>query len=74
MFSNQCGCLPLLKNILLENVMFVRSLNCTLLSVVRLLKQTGCFSIFTDILCVLHHRFTRIGAGEKRMVLIFTCM
>ena len=42
--------------------------DCTLISVSKLLKQTGCIAIFTDTLYVLHDRFSRtlIGAGEER--------
>lgn len=66
--ATQCGCLFLSQHITLESVLFVPNLNCTLLSVAKLLKQTGCFAIFTDTLCVLQDRFTRtlIGVGEER--------
>src|SRR5690606_18355790 len=52
----------------LHNVLFVPNLNCSLLSVSKLLKQTNCFAVLTDTLCVLHDRFSRtlIGAGEER--------
>lgn len=56
------------KTLVLENVLFVSNLNCILLSVAKLLKQTGCLALFTETLCILQERFTRnlIGAGEKR--------
>ena len=52
----------------LRNVLFVPNLNCTLLSVAKLLKQTDCLAVFTDTLCMLQDRFTRtlIGAREER--------
>lgn len=39
-FATSCGRLFLLDRITLENVLFVPNLNCTLLSVAKLLKQT----------------------------------
>ena len=38
--ATQCGMLRLSDKIVLENVLFVPNLNCTLLSVAKLLKQT----------------------------------
>ena len=66
--ATQTGSLKLSDKIVLENVLFVPNLNCTLLSVAKLLKQTGCLAVFTDTLCILQDRFTRtlIGAGEER--------
>ena len=65
---SKSGSLRLSDKITLLNVMFVPNLNCTLLSVAKLLKQTGFLAVFTDTLCVLQDRFTRtlIGAGKKR--------
>ena len=62
------GLLRLSDKITLTNVLYVPNLNCTLLSVAKLLKQTGCLAFFTDTLCVLQDRFTKtlIGAGEER--------
>ncbi|XP_013607528.1 PREDICTED: uncharacterized protein LOC106314139 [Brassica oleracea var. oleracea] len=67
-FASKSGSLRLSDKITLLHVMFVPNLNCTLLSVAKLLKQTGCLAVFTDTLCVLQDRFTRtlIGAGEER--------
>ncbi|CAA7043921.1 unnamed protein product [Microthlaspi erraticum] len=50
------------------DVILDTDLNCTLISVSKLLKQTSGVAIFTDTLCVLHDRFSRtlIGAGEER--------
>ncbi|XP_010431064.1 PREDICTED: uncharacterized protein LOC104715347 [Camelina sativa] len=52
----------------LPDVLFVPDFNCTLISVAKLLKHTGCIAVFTDTLCFLQDRFTRtlIGAGEER--------
>lgn len=66
--ATKIGSLPLSKDYILRNVLFVPNFNCTLISVSRLLKQTGCIAIFTDTLCVLQDCFTKtlIGAGEER--------
>ena len=49
-------------------MLFVYVFDCTLISVAKLLKQTGCIAIFTDTLCFLQDCFSRnlIGAGEER--------
>ncbi|CAA7047384.1 unnamed protein product [Microthlaspi erraticum] len=62
------GVLTLSSTLTLPNVLFVQDLNCTLISVSKLLKQTGGVAMFTDTLCVLQDRFSRIliGAGEER--------
>ena len=62
------GTLRLSKDYMLTDVLFVHDFLCTLISVSKLLKQTGCIAIFTDTLCVLHDHFSRtlIGAGEER--------
>ncbi|CAA7023525.1 unnamed protein product [Microthlaspi erraticum] len=62
------GTLTLSSTLTLPNVLFVQDLNCTLISVSKLLKQTGGVAMFTDTLCVLQDRFSRtlIGAGEER--------
>lgn len=66
--ATQCGVLKLSDKLVLSDVLFVPNLNCTLLSIAKLLKQTRCFAVFTDALCVLQDRFTRtmIGLGEER--------
>ena len=69
MFTGKKTCtLRLSKHYYLKDVLYVPDFNCTLISVSRLLKQTGCIAIFTDTLCVLHDRFTKtlIGTGEER--------
>lgn len=62
------GVLTISPKLTLHNVLFVKDLNCTLISVSKLLKQTGGVAMFTDTLCVLQDRFRRtlIGAGEER--------
>ncbi|CAA7062182.1 unnamed protein product [Microthlaspi erraticum] len=62
------GSLTISSKLTLHNVLYVKDLNCTLISVSKLLKQTGGVAMFTDTLCVLQDRFTRtlIGAGEER--------
>ena len=66
--ATKSGSLRLSVKLTLENVLFVPNLNCTLLSVAKLLRQTGCLAVFTDTLCILQDRFTRtlIGAGEVK--------
>ena len=67
-FATHMGVFPLSDKITLENVLFVPNLNCSLISVSKLLKQTNCFALLTDTICILQDRFTRtlIGAGEER--------
>ncbi|CAA7055108.1 unnamed protein product [Microthlaspi erraticum] len=62
------GVFPLSKEIVLPKVLYVPNLNCTLISMAKLLKHTNCFAMVTDTICVLQDRFTRtmIGAGEER--------
>ena len=66
--ATKSGSLRLSASLLLANVLFVPNLNCTLLSVAKLLRKTGCLTVFTDTLCILQEHFTRtlIGAGEVK--------
>lgn len=66
--ATKMGTLRLSSTYYLLDVLYVPDFNCTLISVSKLLKQTGCIATFTDTLCVLQDRFTRtlIGAGEER--------
>ena len=66
--ATKFGTLKLSKDYSLHDVLFVPDFDCTLISVLKLLKQTGCIAICTDTLCVLQDRFLRtlIGAGEQR--------
>ena len=67
-FATHVGVFHLSNNITLSNVLFVPDLNCSLISVSKLLRQTNCFALLTDTLYILQDRFSRtlIGAGEKR--------
>ena len=66
--ATKSGCLRLSEKLKLDHVLFVPNLNCTLLFVAKLLRQTGCLAVFTDTLCILQDRFTRtlIGASEVK--------
>ena len=66
--STLSGTLSLNSHCSLLEVLYVPDFDCTLISVSKLLKQTGCIAIFTDTLCFLQDRFSRtlIGAGEER--------
>ncbi|XP_010430849.1 PREDICTED: uncharacterized protein LOC104715103 [Camelina sativa] len=66
--ATKCGSLPLSSAYLLTDVLFVPDFNCSLISVSKLLKQTGSIGIFTDTLCFLQDHFSRTltGAGEER--------
>ena len=52
----------------LKEVLYVPDLNCSLISVSKLLKHMNCFALFTDAICLLQDRSTKtmIGAGEER--------
>ncbi|XP_010463456.1 PREDICTED: uncharacterized protein LOC104744141 [Camelina sativa] len=66
--ATKCGSLRLSPAYLLNHVLVVPDFDCTLIFVSKLLKQTGSIAIFTDTLCFLQDRFSRIliGAGEER--------
>ena len=66
--SCQMGDLILSDKISLKAVLFVPSLDCTLISVSKLLKHSNCCALFTDTIVVLQDRSlkTLIGAGEER--------
>ena len=57
----------LTDRITLRDVLFVPKLDCTLVSVSKLLKYSNCFALFTDTICVLLDRSSKtlIGAGEE---------
>ena len=67
-FAMSMGVLPLSGKVSLTNLLYVPSLNCTLISVAKFLKQTNCLATFTDDICVLQDRFSRtlIGTGKER--------
>ena len=62
------GSLRLSEKLVLHQVLYVPDLKCTLISVAKLLKQTNCLALFTDSICVIQDRFSRIliGAGKER--------
>lgn len=66
-FAVKMGTLSLFDTIKLQRVLYVPDLNCTLVSVAKLVKQANCFATFTDTICVLQDHFSRtlIGAGEE---------
>ena len=66
--SIQMGDMILTESISLKDVLFVPNLDCTLISVSKLLKHSNCFALFTDTICVLQDRSSKtlIGAGEER--------
>jgi len=57
----------------LDNVLFVPQLNCNLISVSQLIDASNCIVQFTNALCVIQDRRTRmlIGAGERTDGLYF---
>lgn len=67
-YATHVGIFILSEKITLSNVLYVPNLNCSLISMSKLLHQTYCFALLTDTICVLHDRFTRtlIGAVEER--------
>ncbi|KAG7593962.1 GAG-pre-integrase domain [Arabidopsis thaliana x Arabidopsis arenosa] len=67
-FATKEGTMLLGENIRLNRVLFVPDLSCTLISLARLLRDMSCFALFTDKVCVLQDRTTKmlIGAGEER--------
>lgn len=52
-FATHVGAFPISDRITLLHVLFVPNLNCSLISVSKLLKQTNCVAFLTDTLCVL---------------------
>ena len=66
--STSMGVFHVSNHITLEDVLYVPSLDCTLISVSKLLKHSNCVGIFTDNFCVFQDRSSRtlIGTGEER--------
>ena len=66
--STQMGDMILMDHICLRDVLLVPNLDCTLISVSKLLRHTNCFALFTDTICFLQDRSSKtlIGAGEER--------
>ena len=52
-YATHTGVFHFSHSITLLNVLFVPNLNCSLISVSKLLRQTNCFAILTDTICVL---------------------
>ncbi|KAA8545399.1 hypothetical protein F0562_020183 [Nyssa sinensis] len=54
------------ENIILQNVLFVPSLRCNLISVGQLMRELNCVVTFSPNLCVIQDRSTKnlIGVGE----------
>ena len=67
-YATHIGTFTLSDKITLINVLYVPNLNCSLISMSKLLHQTNCFGLITDTICILQDRFTRtlIGAGDER--------
>nr|AAC67205.1 putative retroelement pol polyprotein [Arabidopsis thaliana] len=67
-FAISMGTFKLSETVSLSNVLYVPALNCSLISVSKLVKQIKCLALFTDTICVLQDRFSRtlIGTGEER--------
>ena len=61
------GSVCLGKHIKLDNVLYVPNLNCNLISVSQLLDGSNCTVQFTNKICVIQDRTSRmvIGAGEQ---------
>ena len=66
--STNMGDLVLSETISLKDVLYVPELDCTLISVSKLLKHMNCFALFTYAICLLQDRSSKtlIGAGEER--------
>ena len=66
--AEQEGTVILEGGIVLKRVLHVPSLNCNLISLSKLIKDSNCFVIFTNELCVIQDRNSRtlIGVGELR--------
>ncbi|KAH9672345.1 hypothetical protein KPL70_017686 [Citrus sinensis] len=66
--ANTKGTVVLASHLRLNNVLFMPSLTCNLISVSQLIRDVNCFIQFYDQLCVIQDRITRmlIGAGEQR--------
>ncbi|KAL3647015.1 hypothetical protein CASFOL_007983 [Castilleja foliolosa] len=66
--ATEAGKLCLGDGIYIHHVLCVPKLQCTLISVSKLAKELNCFVTFTDAVCVIQDRDSRIliGAGEQR--------
>lgn len=66
--SHKHGKVKLGSALILHDVFFVHELQCHLISVSQLTKDSGCIFQITDKLCVVQDRSTKtlIGGGEQR--------
>ncbi|KAJ4808040.1 Retroelement pol polyprotein-like [Rhynchospora pubera] len=66
--TKQEGSVYLEGGVVLKRVLYVPCLNCNLISLSKLIKDSNCFVTFTDKLCVVQDRTLRtlIGVGEMR--------
>lgn len=66
-YATKEGSLHLSSDRILTHVLYIPDLSCTLISLARLLREHSCFAIFTDKLCVIQDRSSKmpIGAGEE---------
>ena len=71
--SNQIGSVELNGGLILDNVLFVPTLNCNLISVTQLSDESNCVIQFTNKICVIQDRLTRkmISLGERTDGLYF---
>ncbi|KAK3021080.1 hypothetical protein RJ639_046101 [Escallonia herrerae] len=62
------GSVVLGRNLILKDVLYVPGLTCNLIYVSQLMDHLDCFVQFTNRLCVIHGRTSRmlIGVGERR--------
>ncbi|KAK3017876.1 hypothetical protein RJ639_004172 [Escallonia herrerae] len=62
------GSVILDRNLILKDVLYVPGLTCNLISVSQLIDHSDCFVQYTNSLCVIQGRTSRmlIGAGERR--------
>ncbi|KAK3028580.1 hypothetical protein RJ639_039271 [Escallonia herrerae] len=62
------GSVILDRNLILKDVLYVPGLTCNLISVSQLIDHSNCFVQFTNNLCVIQGRTSRmlIGAGKAR--------
>lgn len=71
--ANKEGTVTLEGGLKLRHVLFVSDLNCNIIYVSQLIDESNCIVQFTDNLCVMQDRTTRmvIGAGERQDGLYF---
>ncbi|XP_010495818.1 PREDICTED: uncharacterized protein LOC104772963 [Camelina sativa] len=67
-YATKEGTMILGDHVTLNRVLYVPDLSCTLISLARLCRELSCYTLFTDTLCVIQDRTSKmlIGAGEER--------